>query len=43
MRLHVSDSRRMEAVANGLPMWPGAQLAIDATIVSPVTQSRPLL
>ena len=33
----VSEARRIEVVANGLPMWHGAQLAIDATIVSPVT------
>ena len=29
----VSDARRIEVVANGLPLWHGAQLAIDATIV----------
>jgi hypothetical protein len=33
----VGDERRIEVVANGLPLWHGAQLAIDATIVSPVT------
>ena len=32
-----SDGRRLEVVANGLPTYHGAQLAIDATIVSPVT------
>ena len=31
-----ADGRRIEIVANGLPLWQGAQLAIDATIVSPV-------
>ena len=35
----VSDARRIEVVANGLPLWHGAQLAIDATIVSPVTRT----
>ena len=28
--------RRIEVVANGLPLWRGAQLAIDVTLVSPV-------
>ena len=31
-----ADGRRIEVVANGLPFWQGAQIAIDATIVSPV-------
>ena len=35
----VSDDRRIEVVANGLPMWHGAQQAVDATIVSPVTRA----
>ena len=35
----VSDARRIEVVATGLPMWHGAQLAIDAKIVSPVTRT----
>ena len=35
----VSDARRIEVVANGLPLWHGAQLAIDATVVSPVTRT----
>ena len=30
------DGRRIEVVANGLPIWQGAQIAVDATIVSPV-------
>ena len=34
----VSDARRIQVVAN-LPMWHGAQVAIDATIVSPVTRT----
>ena len=35
----VPDERRIEVVANGLPLSHGAQLAVDATIVSPVTGS----
>ena len=35
----VSDERRIEVVANGLPLWHGSQLAIDATMVSPVTRA----
>ena len=35
----VIDARRVEVVANGLPLWHGAQLGIDATIVSPVTRT----
>ena len=34
-----SDARCIEVVANGLPLWHGAQLAIDATIVCPVTRA----
>ena len=30
------DDRRLEVVANGLPLWGGAQLAVDATPVSPL-------
>jgi len=30
------DGRRIEVIANGLPLFNGAQIAIDATIVSPV-------
>ena len=38
------DGRRIEVVANGLPIWQGAQIAVDATIVSLVRrdgQPRP--
>ena len=31
------DDRRIEVIANGLPLWSGAQLAVDTTIVSPFT------
>ena len=34
----VADARRVEVVANSLPLWHGSQLAIDATIVSPLTR-----
>ena len=30
------DGRRIDVMANGLPVWQGAQIAVDATIVSPV-------
>ena len=33
----VADEHRVEVVANGLPLWHGSQLALDATIVSPLT------
>ena len=35
----VTDDRRIEVVANGLPCWHGSQQAVDATIVSPVTRN----
>ena len=30
------DDRKIEVVADGLPLFHGAQLAVDATLVSPV-------
>ena len=30
------DGRRLEVVADGLPLFGGAQLAIDATLVSAI-------
>ena len=30
------DGRKLEVVANNLPLWNGAQLAVDTTLVSPV-------
>ena len=30
------DGRRLEVVADGLPLFGGAQLAVDATLVSPL-------
>jgi hypothetical protein len=32
----VSDNRQIEVVANGLPLWGGAQVAVETTLVSPV-------
>ena len=32
----LSDGRRLEVVANGLPGFGGVQVAVDATLVSPV-------
>ena len=34
VRLH---ERRIEVIANGLPLWGGVQLAVDTTLVSPLT------
>ena len=33
----VTDARQIEVVANGLPMWNGAQVAVDTTMGSPVS------
>ena len=35
----VADDRRIEVVANGLSLWHGSQLAVDATLVSPLTRT----
>ena len=35
------DQRRLEVVADGLPLFHGAQLAIDTTMVSAVRERRP--
>ena len=32
-----SDQRQIEVIANGLPLWSGAQIALDTTMVSPLT------
>ena len=32
------DNRRIEVVADGLPLFHGAQLAVDTTVVSPLRQ-----
>ena len=37
-QLHRHDDRRIEVIANGLNLWGGAQLAVDTTLVSPLTQ-----
>ena len=31
------DERRIEVIANGLPIWGGTQVAVDTTLVSPLT------
>ena len=36
MNVFQLDGRRLEVVVDGLPLWNGAQLAIDTTMVSPV-------
>ena len=33
------DDRRIEVIANGLTFWGGTQLAIDRTLVSPMTET----
>ena len=33
------DDRRIEVIANGLPLWGGVQLAIDTTLVSPLIRA----
>ena len=35
----LTDGRRIEVLANGLPIWQGAQVAVDTTLVSPVTRA----
>ena len=34
-----ADDRRIEVIANGLPLWNGAQLAVDTTLVSALTSA----
>ena len=34
-----SHDRRIEVIADGLPLWGGAQLAVDTTLVSPLTRA----
>ena len=34
--LPITDARRLEVVANGLPSFHGAQVAVDVTLVSPI-------
>ena len=33
------DNRRIEVIANGLPLFQGVQLAVDTTLVSPIASS----
>ena len=34
------DGRRIEVIANGLPLWQGAQLAVDTTLVCPANNNN---
>ena len=34
----VTDDRHIEIIAEGLPLYAGRQLAIDATLVAPLTR-----
>ena len=44
IRVHSSDNRRIEVIADGLPFYSGCQIALDATLVSPLTcQGNPRL
>ena len=36
---HRHDERGIEVIANGLPLWGGSQLAVDTTLVSPLTSA----
>jgi len=36
--VHRLDDRRIEVIANGLPLLGGCQLAVDTTLVSPLTR-----
>ena len=33
------DDRRIEVIANGLPLWGGMQLAVDTTLVSALSST----
>ena len=37
--VHHIDDRRIEVIANGLALWGVAQLAVDTTLVSPLTRA----
>ena len=37
--LHRLDQRRIEVIATGLPLYHGAQIAVDTILVSPLTAS----
>ena len=38
LEARVRDDRRLEVVVSGLPLYNGAQVAVDATLVSPLTR-----
>ena len=35
----LADSRRIEMLATGLPLWQGAQVAVDTTLVCPLAMA----
>ena len=37
------DDRRIEVIENGLPLWGGCQIAVDTTLVSPLTRESQAL
>ena len=39
--LQHADVRRLEVVADGLPLYHGAQIAVDTTLVSPLRRTAP--
>ena len=39
LEMRVRDDRRLEVVVSGLPLYNGAQVAVDATLVSPLTRN----
>ena len=39
LQAHRHDECRIEVIANGLPLWGGSQLAVDTTLVSPLTSA----
>ena len=37
MEVHPSDGRKIEVIANGLPLWGGKQIVLDTTVISALT------
>ena len=37
LNVTANDERRLEVIANGLPLWGGKQVAIDTTVISALT------
>ena len=38
--LPLADCRRVEVLANGLPLWQGAQVAVNTALVCPVSRDE---